>query len=99
MDLKAGTYAFAFQLLDAPGKPFPDAVITVEDGWRSYKGFAIQSNVDTPRQLALSFWNVVDVYANSCHWLGPLIHPGPTVDGLAAVLAARPLRNATAPWR
>lgn len=97
VDLNAGTYAFAFPLLDAPGKPFPDAVITVEDGWRSYKGFAIQSNVDTPRQLALSFWNVVDVYANSCHWLGPLIHPGPTVDGLAAVLAARPLRNATAP--
>ena len=33
---------------------------------------------------------------NSCHWLGQLIHPGPTVDELAAVLATRPLRNATA---
>jgi hypothetical protein len=96
-DLKAGTYAFAFPRLDEPGKPFPSAVITVAGGWRSYKGFAIQSRIDTPRQLGLSFWDVTDVYANSCHWLGPMIHPGPTVDGLAVVLAARPLRNATTP--
>jgi len=97
MDLKAGTYAFAFQLLDAPGKPFPKVVLRVPDGWVSYKGFAVRSLVNTPRQLVVSFWNVVDVYANSCHWLGPMIHPGSTVDELTAVLAVRPLRNATAP--
>ena len=36
-DLKAGTYALDFALLDAPGK-FPNDVITVPDGWRIYKG-------------------------------------------------------------
>jgi hypothetical protein len=97
VNLKAGTYAFAFPLLDAPGKPFPKVVIVVPNGWVSYKSFAVQSLVGTPRQLVVSFWNVVDVYANGCHWLGPMIDPGPTVDGLAAVLAARPLRSATAP--
>jgi hypothetical protein len=97
LSLKAGTYDFDFSRLDAPGKPFPKVVIRVPNGWVSYKGFAVRSLVNTPRQLVVSFWNVVDVYANSCHWLGPLIHPGSTVDELAAVLAVRPLRNATAP--
>ena len=97
LSLKAGTYAFDFSTLDAPGKPFPKVVIRVPDGWVSYKGFAVRSLVNTPRQMVVSFWSVVDVYANSCHWLGPMIHPGSTVDELAAVLAVRPLRNATAP--
>ncbi len=95
-DLKAGTYAFG-PLFDASGKPFPSVLITVPVGWNSFEGFAVQSLSDTPRELAVSVWNVVDVYANGCHWLGPMIHPGATVDELAAVLAARPLRNATAP--
>jgi hypothetical protein len=97
VDLKAGTYAFDFPLLDTAEKPFPNVVITVPEGWRSYKGFVVRSRVDTAGEIAISFWNVVDVYAHSCHWLGPMIHPGPTVDELAAVLAARPIRNATAP--
>jgi len=95
--LKAGMYAFEFPQFDAPGKPFPKAVVTVPDGWWIKDGFALTRRIDTPRQLVVTIWNVVDVYANGCRWLGPMIHPGPTVDDLAAVLAARPLRNATAP--
>lgn len=97
VDLKAGTNALQYPLLDLPGKPFPRVVITVPDGWRTYRGLAVQTRIDTPRQLGVAFWDVVDVYANGCRWLGPMIHPGPTVDELAAVLAARPLRHATAP--
>jgi hypothetical protein len=97
VDLKTWTYALAYPLLDLPGKPFPRVVITVPDGWTINNGLAVQTPIDTPRQLAVAFWDVVDVYANGCHWLGPKIHPGPTVDELAAVLAARPLRHATAP--
>ena len=93
---QAGTYAYHFQQLDLSGKPFPSVVITVPDGWSSF-GYGVHRYTDTPRYLAVSFWSVRDVYANGCHWLGPKIHPGPTVDDLAAVLAARPLRNATAP--
>jgi hypothetical protein len=96
-NLKAGTYAFAFPQLDAAGKPFPKAVITVPEGWSISNGFALLGHAGSPAQLAVTIWNVVDVYANGCHWAGPMIHPGPTVDELAAVLAARPLRNATAP--
>ncbi len=96
-DLKAGTYAFAFPQLDAPGKPFPKASFTVPDGWSINDGFALLGHAGSPAQLAVTIWDVVDVYANGCHWASPMIHPGPTVDELAAVLAARPLRNATAP--
>ena len=96
-DLKAGTYALAVPGLDAPGKPFPHVVITVPGGWSVYQGFAVEAKIDTPRYLAVSFWSVGDVYANSCHWFGHTIAPGPTVDDLASVLAARPLRNATTP--
>jgi len=96
-DLKAGTYAFAFPQLDAPGKPFPKALITVPDGWSINGGFALAGHRGSPAQLGLTIWDVVDVYANGCHWAGPMIHPGATADELAAVLAARPLRNATAP--
>ena len=94
--LNAGTYVFR-PLFDTSGKPFPNVLITVPAGWSSYGGFAVQRSTGTPRELAVSVWNVGDVYANGCHWLGPTIHPGASVDELAAVLAARPLRNATAP--
>jgi hypothetical protein len=97
VDLKPGTYAVAFPQFDAPGKPFPKLLITVPDGWRINDGFALSRNSDTQRRLVVTIWDVVDVYANGCRWLGPRIHPGQTADELAAVLAARPLRNATAP--
>jgi hypothetical protein len=93
-DLKAGTYAITYHEFDLPGKPYPKVVITVPDGWSFNNGFAVSN---TSRQIFVTIWDGVDVYANGCHWLGPMIHPGPTVDELAAVLAARPLRNATAP--
>jgi hypothetical protein len=96
-DLKAGTYAFSFPQLDAPGKPFPKALITVPDGWRINGGFALTGHNDKPLELAVTIWDVVDVYANGCQWLGPMIHPGPTAGELATVLASRPLRNATTP--
>jgi hypothetical protein len=37
------------------------------------------------------------VYANPCKWKGKKIQPGPTVAGLAKVLADQPLRDATKP--
>src|SRR5207248_3188240 len=92
-----GTYAFAFPQLDAPGKPVPKALITVPDGWSINDGFALLGHAGSPAQLAVTIWDVVDVYANGCRWASPMIHPGATVDELAAVLAARPLRNAIAP--
>jgi hypothetical protein len=94
--LEAGSYSFDNSLLGFPGKPFPNIVISVPDGWTSF-GYGVHRYLDTQRYLAVSFWSVGDVYANGCQWFGPKIHPGPTADDLAAALAARPLRNATAP--
>jgi hypothetical protein len=94
--LGAGTYAFDFARLDTPERPFPSVLITVPDGWSGFRGFGVDS-LSGSRYHFVSFWDVVDVYANSCHWLGPKVDPGPTVDKLAAVLAARPLRNAPVP--
>lgn len=96
-DLKAGTYAFTFPQFDAPGKRFPKAWITVPDGWTINGGFALASQFELSRSLVVTIWDVADVYINGCHWLGPKIHPGPTAAELAAVLAGRPLRHATAP--
>jgi len=94
--LQAGAYVFDFTRLGAPGKPFPKVVVTVPAGWSGFRGFGVDSGSGS-RFHFVSFWTVVDVYTNPCHWLGPKVHPGPTVDELAAVLAAQPLRNATVP--
>jgi hypothetical protein len=100
--LGAGTYAFDFTRLDTPGNPFPRVLVTVPDGWSGFRGFGVDSlggvdNLGGSRFHFVSFWDVVDVYKNPCHWLGPKVHPGPTVDELAAMLAAQPLRKATVP--
>ena len=97
VSLAAGTYAFDFTRLDLPGKPFPKVLVTVPDGWSGFRGFGVDTLNTGSRFHFVSFWTVVDVYTNPCHWLGPKLHPGPTVDDVASVLAAQPLRNATAP--
>jgi hypothetical protein len=94
--LTAGPYIFDNAYLGFPGKPFPNIEISVPDGWTSF-GYGVHRYNETQRYLAVSFWNVEDVYANGCQGFGPKIHPGPTADDLAAALAARPLRNATTP--
>lgn len=96
VSLQAGTYVFNFTRLDAPGKPFPKVLITVPDGWSGFRGFGVDT-LTGPRYHFVSFWNVVDVYANSCHWLGPRIHSGSTVEELVAALVRQPSRNATRP--
>jgi hypothetical protein len=53
-DLKAGTYAYHFQQLDVPGKPFPKVLITVPDGWSVASGVFVHSLVGTQREIAVS---------------------------------------------
>jgi len=96
-DLEPGTYAFHFPLMDQPGRPFPRVLITLPAGWSSFHGFGVRSLGDTPRELFVGFWNVTGVYSHPCQSKGPMLDPGPTVDGLADTLAKIPLRNATAP--
>jgi hypothetical protein len=94
--LHAGTYVFHFTRLDELGKPFPRVLVTVPDGWSAFRGFGVDAGSGL-RYSFVSFWGVVDVYKNPCHWQGPKLQSGTTVEELAAVLAAQPLRNATVP--
>jgi hypothetical protein len=46
----------------------------------------------------VSFCDVAQIYLTPCAWADkPIIDPGRDIDALAAALADRPLRNATAP--
>ena len=72
----------------------PRIAVTLPSGWFNYNGWAVNDG----GPLGLAFWDVAQVYPTGCRWQGkPMIDPGRTVDGLARVLAARPLRHASRP--
>ena len=72
----------------------PRIAVTLPSGWFNYNGWAVNDG----GPLGLAFWDVAQVYPTGCRWQGkPIIDPGRTVDGLARVLAARPLRHASRP--
>jgi hypothetical protein len=75
----------------------PSALITVPAGWANYNGFALQRGLVDGAPIAVSFWDVGQVFGQPCHWKGTLFEPGPTVDDLAKALVGIPLRNATQP--
>ena len=72
----------------------PRIAITLPSGWFNYNGWAVNDG----GPLSLAFWDVAKVYPTPCRWQGkPKIDPGRTVEGLARVLATRPLRHASSP--
>ena len=95
--LSAGVHVFDLVSREQgrPGyKQFPRIVFTLPSGWFNYNGWGV-NNGDA---LSMSFWDVDKVYPTGCKWQGkPKIDPGRTVDGLAQVLATRPLRHASKP--
>ncbi len=93
--LQAGTYTLSFA--DNAAHEFPRATLTVPEGWANLDGWLISKSQQTPRWMAVSFWDVDSVYAHPCDWLQPTIEVGRSVDELVAVLVDRPLRNATSP--
>ncbi len=93
--LDPGTYRL---LPSVVGGQFPSIDITVPTGW-SGGGWLLnrpRSGHDIP-PIAIQFWNVDQVFGHPCQWKGTLADPGPTVDDLAAALAAVPMRAATTP--
>ena len=78
-----------------PGyRHLPRIAVTLPAGWFNYNGWAVNDG----GPLDLAFWDVDKVYPTPCRWQGkPKIDPGRTVDGLARVLATRPLRHASRP--
>jgi hypothetical protein len=72
----------------------PKIAVTLPSGWFNNNGWAVNDG----GPLGLAFWDVDKVYPTGCRWQGrPKIDPGRSVDGLAGVLATRPLRRASRP--
>ena len=95
--LAPGTYKLERGTVSDHGT-FPPILITVPDGWNGSGRFLriLRPGEDVGR-VAVQFWEVDRVYGHPCQWIGTLLRPGPTIDGLAAALADVPLRNATEP--
>jgi hypothetical protein len=75
----------------------PKIEITVPAGWSNFDGWAMHKGTK-PDSVFVTFWDVSRVYSVPCRWqYKPMVDPGRGVDGLAAVLAKQPLRQATAP--
>jgi len=69
--------------------------VSVPGGWEGFEGFAVGG----PAGMYVDFWNVDNVYADPCKWVGTLLDPpvGPRVDDLVAALANQPGRHASTP--
>jgi hypothetical protein len=102
-ELEAGVHRLDLVALDQKGSEpgpasLPKIEITVPEGWFNYQGASVGKGNELPQKVFVFFWDVAKVYSTPCKWKGkPMVDPGPDVDGLAAALAAQPLRNASAP--
>jgi hypothetical protein len=95
--LVAGTYLLDLDARGSGVERFPNVAITVPDGWANIDGWGVDSDTYGDHWVGITFWDVDGVYAHPCQWKGEKIQPGPTVAGLAKVLAKQPLRDATQP--
>jgi hypothetical protein len=99
--LAAGLHVLDLVALDTAGTGpahLPRIAVTLPGGWRNYEGFAMLKLRRGSYVMSLSFWDVNLVYPTPCRWRSrPMVDPGRTVDGLASVLASRPLRHASTP--
>lgn len=89
--LEAGTW------ISRLGAPYPDILLELSEGWHSVGPVWISNGAEYPELVGLMVWDVSEVYEHPCQWNQPRITPGPSADDLAAVLAARPLREAAEP--
>jgi hypothetical protein len=91
-DLDPGTYAY----LEVDGQAI-NVRFTVPAGWTWNGRYLSKGGVDQPDGAAIFFFGgPVQVYADPCHWQGQRSEP---VTGRAVIdlLAAQPMRSATAP--
>jgi hypothetical protein len=97
--LEAGTYRVDLAGLAPGSDPYPTFEVTVPDGWVSSDGWAIARAVDgqDAPSVAVTFWDVDQVYGHPCAWAETLTDPGPTVDDLVTALLGVAMRNPTMP--
>jgi hypothetical protein len=97
-ELDAGTHLIDLASL-AGGPEYPTFEITVPDGWVSPDGWSLARPAEGQGapSVAVTFWNVDQVYGHPCEWAGTEFQPGPDAESLADALIEVPMRNATAP--
>ena len=95
--LEAGTYRLELSELALSAAELPPIRITVPDGWNNLDGWALHRDSSGEVAVAVTFWDVAQVYRHPCRWSGTLFDPGPTVDDLADALVDVPMRSATQP--
>jgi hypothetical protein len=92
----AGTHAL--QVIGAPSSLA--FTVVLPPGWFDLSGTTVDKYPETgkPRPvLGLSVWDVGQVVRDPCHWQDQAFTPGPSVEDLAAALAAQKTRDATTP--
>lgn len=98
-ELDAGTYRLDLTSLAAGADPYPAFEVIVPDGWVTVDGWAL--NRPAPGQdapaVAVTFWDVEEVYGHPCAWTDTLADPGSGVEDLVSALVEVPMRNATEP--
>ena len=95
--IEAGTYRLELSELALSAAELPPIRITVPDGWNNLDGWALHRDSPGEAAVAVTFWDVAQVYRHPCRWSGTLFDPGPTVDDLAGALVDVPMRSATQP--
>jgi hypothetical protein len=97
LSLDPGNYRIDLTGLNG-GAEYPPFEITVPDGWVSMDGWALARPGDQASpSVAITFWNVDEVFGHPCQWVGTERQPEADVDSLAAALLDVPLRSATEP--
>ena len=100
-ELEAGTHVLDLVARDEKGTGparLPRIEITLPDGWFNFDGWGLSKGEERPFPLAVSFWDVDQVYPTPCRWAGkPMVDPGRGVASLADALARQPLRGTGTP--
>jgi hypothetical protein len=96
--LDPGTYRIDLDQVAGTESVYPSLLITLPDGW-NHGGWLVNKPTGDHQvpPISVQFWDVEEIYAHPCQWNGTLMPPGPTVDDLAAALAAIPDRDGTDP--
>ena len=93
----AGPGSFRFDLGASHKGDYPALVAEMPAGWVASDGWLVRVDAQDVPPVSVQFWNVDQVYAHPCQWLGTLFQPGRGVEDLAYALVEVPMRNATTP--
>jgi hypothetical protein len=95
--LDPGTYRIDFDLRSEGA--IPPLELTLPEDWGNFNGWGLfrQRAGEEDSPVGILFWDVAQVYGDSCRWSGTDVRPGRGVRDLVEAIGAVPSRNATRP--